>query len=119
MREDEVILAPGEQTSKPMIALKETLLWKISSCDEAFKPIIEPAGVGIAAKIKVRVSEVHKLSTLDSGDGLVHSSTGEAHYLIVACPRDERAEGLLIQKQDCKPVTEKQYLKEKGSSHFL
>jgi hypothetical protein len=113
LREDELILAPGEQTSQPVMAVKETLLWKISSCDEAFKPIIEPAGAGIAAKTMVRVSEIHKLSALDSGDGLVHSSSGEAYYLIVACPRDESAESLLIKKQDCKPVTEKQYLKEK------
>jgi hypothetical protein len=113
VREDELILAPGEQASRPMRALEETMVWNICSGDKAFRPVFEPADKGLATKTKIRVSNVHKLSALDSGDGLVHSSTGETYYLIVACPRFEKAEGLFIKEQDCKPVTEKQYLKEK------
>jgi hypothetical protein len=113
VREDELIQAPDEQTSRPVMALAETVLWKVSCAGENSRPVFEPTDFSIPGGTKVRVSKIHKLNQDDAGDGLVCSSDGDSYYLIVACPRFEKAEGLFIKEQDCKPVTEKQYLKEK------
>ncbi|MFO7623667.1 MAG: hypothetical protein R6V73_04895, partial [Anaerolineales bacterium] len=111
--EDELIRAPEEQASQPMMARVETTLWRVSCAGENNRPAFEPTDRGIPGGTKFRASKIHKLSQDDSGNGLVRSSDGDIYNLIVACPRFEKAAGLFIKEQICKPVTEKQYLKEK------
>jgi hypothetical protein len=113
VREDELIQAPDEQASRPMMARVETTLWRVSCAGENNRPAFEPTERGIPGGTKFRASKIHKLSQDDSGNGLVRSSDGDIYNLIVACPRFEKAAGLFIKEQICIPVTEKQYLKEK------
>jgi hypothetical protein len=113
IRASEIIEAHGKDASMPVKALAEICLWRISHADEMGKPIFQPAeDQGFKGTI-YRLSTVHKISEHDQGDGIIHAGNGQAYYLIIACPRNYTHEGYFIRQGDFKPVTEKQYLKEK------
>ncbi len=108
----EIIEAQGEGASIPVKALEGICLWTISSAGQTGRPVFQPVESIVEKGTLFRLSTVHKVSEHDHGNGLVHSED-DAFYLIVACPRNYTQEGLFVRKGDFKPVTEKQYLKEK------
>ena len=109
----EIIEAQGENASVPVKALAGICLWTITSMDESGRPVLQAVEGMVAKGTMFRLSTVHKVSEHDQGDGLVHSDDGQVYHLIVACPRNYTHEGYFIRQGDFKPVTKKQYLKEK------
>jgi len=109
IRKDSVIDLPKGQVSRPVEAKGVFNLRRITSGNRKVKPVMGPTGIKLMDGTPFRISTVHKVTTADSGDGVIDADGIPDYYLIVKSPRKGRAKGLFIQTQAVNRISEEEY----------
>jgi hypothetical protein len=109
IRKSGVIEMPDGQSSIPVKAKDKINLRKISRANMKGKPIMNLADVKLPAGTHLRVSNVHKITAADKGDGVIDADGSADYYLIVDCPEQSSAVGLFVQTQQVEALSEELY----------
>ncbi|MCK4898058.1 MAG: hypothetical protein KAS38_04745, partial [Anaerolineales bacterium] len=110
VRESDILELPEGKVSKPVEAKGQLNLRKISPWNLIGKPIMQLAQVELSEGTTFRVSTVHKVTSSDTGDGVIDAAGSLDYYLIVDCPKKSSAVGLFVPTQQVNQLSEEEFI---------
>lgn len=109
IRQADVLELPEGITGKPVEAISQLELQRISPWNLIGKPIMRPVEVKIPTGTQLRVSGVHKVSHADKGDGVIDALGRQDYYLIVDCPINSNAVGYFVPIEQVRELTDEEF----------